>query len=51
MEIIYVNCGLINGIERDLRSNEHHLSSDKNKAWKINSESTKFRMTSSQLAC
>ena len=34
MKIIYVNCGWRRKYESDLRSNEHYLSSDENKAWK-----------------
>ena len=36
MKIICVNCGLRNEYESDLRSNEHFLSNDENKAWKRN---------------
>ena len=34
MKIIYVNCGLGNKYESDLRNNEHYSSSSENKAWK-----------------
>ena len=34
MKIIYVNCGWRRKYESDLRSNEHYLSDDENKAWK-----------------
>ena len=36
MKIICVNCGLRNKYESDLRSNEHFLSNDENRAWKRN---------------
>ena len=36
MKIICVNCGLRNEYESDLRSHEHFLSNDENKAWKRN---------------
>ena len=32
MKIIYVNCGLGNKYESDLRNNEHYSSSSENKA-------------------
>ena len=34
MKIIYVNCGWRREYESNLRSNEHYLSSNENKAWK-----------------
>lgn len=34
MKIIYVNCGIRNEYEGDLRSNKHFVSSSENKACK-----------------
>ena len=34
MKIIYVNCGIRNEYESDLRSNKHFVSSSENKACK-----------------
>ena len=34
MKIIHLNCGLRNGYESDLRSNERYFCSSENKVWK-----------------
>ena len=34
MKIVYVNCGLRNEYESDLRNNKHYLSNSESKVWK-----------------
>ena len=35
MKITYVNCGLRNEYESNVRSTEHYFNSSENKAWKL----------------
>ena len=49
MKIIYVNCGWRREYKSDLRSNEHYLSSNENKAWKKIQACTGFESMTSAI--